>query len=436
MAKRRSRESFTRVLERISQRLNSGSSYELSWNVEFINHVVYSRFSVRALWVAGSYARGSLECGDLDLVMEIVLEEGTFPTARKISRLVLGHAPDVRLYLGTPSANTSGIEFTEAKSVWSVDGPDWAFALKNIPADHTATRFERRHDILPFRQEQLRLGGLAELDDLVIQQESGLISWRWIPAEEVRVDRDAWCQEARELFARAERSIGKKTKAVMELAINWLQDRDRGGTWERNYRDNCHFKACGTEVFLGFPPVPIDLLDSLSCSHLLIAPHLSRRGPNGLWLISRGGNHPAVRVFEHCTAYCEMADDRPVFCFESSRWRDETAILDLFSSIETAKRKISEYSDDDDFCPEIRLISDNDLLETISFADVVTLSGMTDGLISEEAFAITRKGAASELYFDDEDSKCAQVAELSSSIRSALNSEPSDNRAEGVPAVS
>lgn len=46
---------------------------------------------------------------------------------------------------------------------------------------------------------------------------------------------------------------------------------------------------------MGNPYVPIHWLDQLDVFELVIAPHISRRGPNGIWSIARGGNHPLKR---------------------------------------------------------------------------------------------------------------------------------------------
>lgn len=414
MEKRRTRKSFTEVLRRLAKRLDSTTSFELYWNLEFINQVGHTKFQVNALWVAGSYARGSLNCGDLDLVMELVVEEGYQPPARKISRLVFGHAPDVRLYLGTPASNTSGLAFPEAKPIWSRGMADWEAALENIPLDPEARRFSRKHDILPLRQEQVCLQDLAELDNLVTLSETDVIVWEWIPAAAIGVNAGSWNDNAREMFSRAR--IGKKTKVVMELAIEWLQNRHMGGTWEHDYQKNCHFKACGTEVFLGLPPVPIHLLDSLSCSHLLLVPHLSRRGPNGLWFISRGNSHPVQVAAAPCTVFIEATANIPVFCFESGRWGEEVVILDLFASKEAANMKIFGYSNGEDYYSESVPISGKELLEIISFADVVTFSSIEAGILSEQVFAITQKGTRSEVYFEGEEIEIADTAELAAAI--------------------
>src|ERR1700754_4518208 len=117
--RRRSRDSFTQALCRIAKRIADRPRYELQWNDELLHKQRRCQVSLGGLWVAGSYARGALDCGDLDLIVDLGAEAGKMTWTARISRSVIGHAPDVRLYIGTPEENSSGIAFPEARLVWS-----------------------------------------------------------------------------------------------------------------------------------------------------------------------------------------------------------------------------------------------------------------------------------------------------------------------------
>ena len=113
--RRRSRDSFTQTLCRITARIAARPVYELAWKDDLLHKRHQCHIDIGGLWVAGSYARGALDCGDIDLIINLGEEAGTWVWPPKISRTVIGYAPDVHLYIGTPEKNSSGIAFPEAK---------------------------------------------------------------------------------------------------------------------------------------------------------------------------------------------------------------------------------------------------------------------------------------------------------------------------------
>jgi len=165
--RRRSRDSFTRTLSQIAARIDSQPVYELSWKDDLLHRRHQLQIDIGGLWVAGSYARGAFDCGDMDLIIDLGEEAGTWIWTSKISRTVIGYAPDVRLYIGTPEKNSSGIGFPEAKLIWSPTFPDWQSAISGILADPSATRYARRNDELPLRPEQFYLPHNKTLDQLL-----------------------------------------------------------------------------------------------------------------------------------------------------------------------------------------------------------------------------------------------------------------------------
>jgi len=120
----RTRSSLTLALQRIAARIASQQVYEVEWSDRLFG-AQSSRIRVEGLWVAGSYARGALDCGDLDVIAKVVSEQGILPWGATISRILVGRAPDVRLYSGTPEKNSSGVSFPEARLVWSPAEPNW-----------------------------------------------------------------------------------------------------------------------------------------------------------------------------------------------------------------------------------------------------------------------------------------------------------------------
>ena len=67
---RMSREQATKALERICSRLDACATVELDKPV-LQGLDAPGLTTATRLWVVGSYARGALTCGDLDLVIEV-----------------------------------------------------------------------------------------------------------------------------------------------------------------------------------------------------------------------------------------------------------------------------------------------------------------------------------------------------------------------------
>ncbi|MFH1982403.1 MAG: hypothetical protein ABIL58_11185 [Pseudomonadota bacterium] len=98
--RRRPRQSFTRALKRIAGRIDSHDCFEIT----YFNPILYKQHRsvvrVAALWAFGSWVRGAPDCGDLDLMADISLVDGTMPVESAIRRALVNRARDVRLYIG------------------------------------------------------------------------------------------------------------------------------------------------------------------------------------------------------------------------------------------------------------------------------------------------------------------------------------------------
>jgi hypothetical protein len=116
--RRRSRESLTRTLHEICARLDQKTIIALTWRERFLPEELSVEFRPAALWVAGSFARGALECGDLDLILGVECLKGQLARGSRIAAAAFGIFPDVRVYAGTPEKNESGIDLKEAALVW------------------------------------------------------------------------------------------------------------------------------------------------------------------------------------------------------------------------------------------------------------------------------------------------------------------------------
>lgn len=370
---RRSRDSFTRTLCRIAARIATLPVYELTWKEDILHRQHQCHIDIGGFWVAGSYARGALDCGDLDIIINLGKEASTLAWTSKISRTVIGHAPDVRLYVGTPEENSSGIAFPEAKLIWSPTLPDWQAAISGIPADPTATRYARRNDELPLRPEQFHLGRDTTIDQLLDLREGGLIEWAWIPADEINVQPEKWSDDALKFTRILQIRCGKKTQEVMQLVIQYYEQQQRGAVWQRDRQDKVRFRFGGAQVFVGRPPVEVELLGDLSCSSLVIAPHLSRRGPNGLWILSRGVNHPLERAFNETQAYYLSYQQSPLITVNADSSHFTAYSVDLFQSRKEAKKRIDEEKTQFDIDLDVAIAQGGDLLKLIADVDIIDI---------------------------------------------------------------
>ncbi len=402
METRRSRDSFTKSLQKICQRVKNRNVFDVEYRYDFLPGLHCSRLRVEAVWVVGSYARGALHCGDLDLVADIVAEEGALPLTSRISRHVIGRSPDVRLYVGTPGKNTSGVAFPEAKLVWSPDAPDWNAAIAAIPPDPTATRFKRPHDVLPLRKEQIVDYGNEDVFEKIVELlEQNVLSSQWVSVSEINVQPDEWSAEAIEFFEDIQCWCGKKTQEVMPFVIEWFKKNNVCDLWRKEYGEKTRFKIGGAEVLVGRPYIDLTLLDFLSCSAIVIVPHLSRRGPNGLWMLSRGAEHPIEQKFASCEAYYLAYGNSPCLTDEIDDWKSIHS-LELFRQSEQAVVRQKEFAEDDvDF--DIANAAGSILLSVIACVDLVE----TDGF----RYPITRDGQR----FDETES-VANVEEITAAL--------------------
>lgn len=400
MENRRSRHSFTKSLKRICQRIDDQRVFGIDWNHAFLSGSQHSRLRVKAVWVAGSYARGAMHCGDLDLVADIIAEEGGLPLTSTVSRCVIGRAPDVRLYIGTPEENTSRVEFPEARLVWSSETPDWNEVIDAIPVDPTATRFERPHDILPLRKEQIVDYGDDDLFEKIIGLlDQGKLASEWVPLADIVLEPENWSCEATAFFEGVQRWCGKKTQDVMPYVVEWCNN-NRCDIWNRGFNEKSRFKIGGAEVCVGRPYVDLRLLDSLACSAIVIAPHISRRGPNGLWILLRGEKHPLVQQFAVCNAYYLAYGSSPSLVQEINGWKNMHS-LELFLQRKQAVVRQKELEEDDDVVFDIANIAGSDLLSLISAVDLAEIDSVR--------YAITREG-----QFFEEIDEVATAEEIAS----------------------
>jgi hypothetical protein len=261
---------------------------------------------------------------------------------------------------------------------------DWRTAVAAIPEDPSASRFSRRGDGVPFRSEQLsdwaphegdKRSGLERLVDL---QDSGIITWTFTEASVIDGDEAQWRPEAREYSTRRRRFVGKKSHLALNHAIGYLQGEQPGIDWTRHEEDGLDFTVDGVEIRVGRPSIDLAALETVACSALVLVPHITRRGPNGVWIIRRGERHPLEEMFRDVGAWYEATPDgSPCVVIQETESGFEAIGIELFRTARRAARAGREWRDVSDDPPEVRCATGADLVRLMSRADTLTIDGVS-----------------------------------------------------------
>ncbi|MDC7818289.1 hypothetical protein [Pseudomonas sp. BLCC-B112] len=376
LEKRHPRESFTKKLIRICQRLDEHS-------IRTITHKdIYSEFTceteIKSIWAVGSYARGAMKCGDLDLVIGL-RSEGALPSTRVWARAFFGSPSLVRYYPGNPDENASGVAFPEEVLIWSGPGCDWKTAIDAITPDLHAGRTARETDAIPLRDEQLRTY-YDEYHDAVDMQRNGLWEWEFVEIGKqmlAPLPSDA-AAEDEAYFKRCAPMMGRKSQDLIPAIIKLMREQEPAGSWSSADSYHSKFRCGSSEVHLGRPALPIDFFDySPWVRQLILIPHISARGPNGAWIIRRGPEHPDRKALVGKYAYYLMSSGHPntiTYCDHSKHWAP-TAI-ELLEAHKEAQHLAAQFTDEDDSEePEIGKVEGLELLSLFGLVDIVEVGG-------------------------------------------------------------
>ncbi|TBN49151.1 hypothetical protein [Pseudomonas sp. BGI-2] len=402
LEKRYPRESFTKKLERICQKLDEASTRTIA-HKDFFNKAVTSEVEITSLWVVGSYARGALICGDIDLVLEYRLVEGPHPAPRRITKTFFGALPYVSYYFGKPESSTSGVVFPDAIAIWTEPDCDWRAAIDSIKPVPSASRAARETDSIPLRPEQLYMEpeGLKALAAL---EKEGVLEWEFVEfaaADLEPVPTQEISERDRKLI-RVAHYMGKKSQILVPAMIRLMDRLNPLGVWN-TFESNRGRLGCGaTALRLGRPSLPYNLFDSEpTIKQYVLIPHISAKGPNGAWIIRRGPNHPDAQALANRHAFYLGGQGSP----ETIAYRDRsktwsTEMLELFGTHEEAKDFADMLKDgNDSWETDIGRAEGLDLISLFALVDVVE--------IGDHQLAITHAGAA---YFERDMATMEEIA--------------------------
>lgn len=385
LEKRYPRESFTKKLVRMCERLDE--TCERSVTYKYFYQEATCQVEITSVWVVGSYARGALACGDLDMVLECRSLKGGLPLPRVLAKDFFGTLPLVRYYTGTPSENTSGVPFAEAVQIWSGAGCDWKSLIESILPDPNAGRAARETDSIPLRDEQLRTYG-SEIHDAADMQRDGLLEWEFVEIDEGMLspipDEEIEPKEGR--LIRIAGQMGTKSRQLVPALLRLMRDREPNASWRSDHSNKVMLRCGGTFIHIGLPSLALGYLDTdPTIRQLALIPHLSARGPNGAWLIRRGPEHPYVKALANRHAfYLGCTGDPDII--QGGNGAFAAKIIELFDSEDAAKENAILWADNDLEPLKVAHARGAELVSLLSRGDVVE--------IGDHHLALTYRGAS------------------------------------------
>lgn len=300
---RRPRAAFTKTLYAIVERCAAAQPHMVVDYKDYYHHYRETH-DINAVWVAGSYARGAVECGDLDVIVDarmiskVVLRDEQ-PKLPSLLSAIVGRAHDVQLIVGTPEKNDSGIAHSNAILVWSPALPDYRAAIDAIKVDHTVTRHERRSDLAPLGPERCGVGPQT-LEAIVEFRQRGEIDWEWRNASVADMNRVNWSSAARKLYDFICRAVGRVPSMKVEVMGHVIANLDarRKMKPRKDNLEEVHFQVMelaqhgrmelGDKMLcVGEPPL-LHVRDLSIYKEIVIAPYPKRGERDGIWIIKRG----------------------------------------------------------------------------------------------------------------------------------------------------
>lgn len=310
------REKLTKVLTDICKTLDKSSMVNAPLKQMFDRIVVGSvTGSIKRVWVFGSYARGALTCGDLDLLVEtdfgsVQPPYGCCVIANKGVKDLIGRRRHVQVLPGTPEANFTGRYFDESVLIW--DGSDtWQERITAIPVNPEQGPFKRASSIIPFRVDQVAASmcGLTArpyFESLASHIEAKTLRSEFLPLSQIPQVLNETPETASNISetywdAEMDWRWSKPRLALLPYALGYLLEKTRalGFSDKTPIKIEPGFVLRKDSVTISVAPNGLGIDHGLLTGELVcdavIAP-LSTRGPNGIWELSWGDAHPAKKA--------------------------------------------------------------------------------------------------------------------------------------------
>lgn len=387
--KRFLRDTFTKKLIKICERLDASPVETITWRERYIPGTPSADITIKKIWAVGSYARGALTCGDLDLVFEFERNGKYCPYTSLIAKKFFGNIQYTSLYSGTPDENSSGVAFPDAVEIWSGPGCDWKKTIDSITPDPEAGRASRPSDVIPLKPSQLNTS-FEDIDEVIKLLEDGILESEFIEFTDELFEplEDEVKQEMLEFESYPK--LGLATRKILPAIFRVIEGRDPFLTYE--IKDRSELKCGGTDVRIGRPCIPYaSKFDDLSLRQVALVPHLTAKGPNGVWFLRRGPNHPLVHSFANKNMLVMSVDEKPAYVENASYLRGNSlSFLSLFSNKKLANKCLSDLNqgidkNDEDF-HTAKELGGKALHDAISGCDYIEIDNKQYALNNHAAF--------------------------------------------------
>jgi len=261
---------------------------------------------VRTVYAFGSWARGAVDCADLDLVVHLecrwigpVMRDGEpvegqpKPPFCDLRKALIGAMRDVEVgdYDEVVSAAhfPENLQLSALVPIWRAPSyvasemkwPGWRAALDGVTVDPTAGHAPHVADALPLKLMQTTMD--RERGERAVRaMQAGLLSWEFRP----HGDKHKEASEMNAAELRLAKSHDCRDEDLVHRALVATRDvRKRFGASKVLY----WYGKCG---------IWAEMLAENDCKAVVITPKWTQRGPNGSAVITPGPNHTTAKLDE------------------------------------------------------------------------------------------------------------------------------------------
>lgn len=97
--------------------------------------------------------------------------------------------------------------------------------------------------------------------------------------------------------------MGQKTLDMIPAVWRLMLEAEPGASWKAAESERATLRCGGTLIHVGVPALDLTHFENSKVRQLMLVPHRTARGPNGMWLIRRGTKHPHMLGLKRCCVF-------------------------------------------------------------------------------------------------------------------------------------